>query len=79
MQYTSPSENTASRIRMISPKDSNDKVVAVIVTFCSSCSYDNLFTTVQQKSLDGTRVVVYACDSLYVTDMIKAFEGNPQD
>lgn len=53
--------------------------MAVIVTFCTSGSYDNLFTTVEQKSLEGTKVEVYSCDSLYLEYLIDAFEGKPHD
>lgn len=43
--------------------DKNKKVVAVIVSFVTGMSYDNLFTTIEQKSLEGTRVLVYSCGS----------------
>ena len=61
------------------PEDRGKKTVAVIVTFCNGCSYDSLFTTVQQKALEGTKVEVYACSSAYLINLIKAFEGKPQD
>ena len=37
-------------------EDENKKTVAVIVTFCGGCSYDNLFTSIKQKAIDGTKV-----------------------
>lgn len=48
-------------IRLLySKEESKDKeVVAVIVTLHSGGSYDELFSTVEQKSLEGTRVLVY--------------------
>jgi hypothetical protein len=60
-------------------EDKEKKVVAVIVTFSSIGSYDSLFTSVEQKSLEGTKVEVYACDSFYLDSLIKAFDGSPQD
>jgi len=33
--------------------------VAVIVSFADSNSYDDLFTKVEQKSDEGTKVLVY--------------------
>jgi len=35
-----------------------DKLIAVIVTMKSGCSYDNLFRTVKQDSEEGTRVAI---------------------
>jgi len=39
-----------------STQKSEDKLVAVIVSLENGGSYDDLFTTVEQKSLEGTRV-----------------------
>lgn len=60
-------------------EDKGKKVVAVIVTFCTGGSYDSLFTTVEQKSMEGTKVEVYSCDSNYLAELVKAFEGKPKD
>lgn len=60
-------------------EDKNKEVVAIIITLHTSASYDHLFTSVQQKSLEGTRVLVYAGDSYYLTKLMQAFEDNPQD
>ena len=54
------------------------KVVAVIVSFVSGSSYDNLFTTVEQKSEEGTKVLVYACQSNYLPHLIGMFEGKAE-
>lgn len=53
--------------------------MAVIVSFVGGGSYDELFTTVEQKSLEGTRVLVYSCGTGYIEKMIAAFEGKPAD
>lgn len=68
-------------IRLLNEKeeDKGKKVVAVIVTFCTGGSYDSLFTTVEQKSMEGTKVEVYACDSNYLAELVNAFEGKPKD
>ena len=29
--------------------------------------------------MEGTKVQVYACDSFYLENLIKAFEGKPSD
>lgn len=54
-------------------EDKGKKVVAVIVTFCTGGSYDSLFTTVEQKSMEGTKVEVYACESNYLAELVNAF------
>lgn len=51
----------------------------MIVTLCTSGSYDNLFTSVEQKSMEGTKVEVYACDSHYLKQLTEAFDGKPKD
>ena len=53
-------------------------MVALIVTFVSGCTYDPLFTQVQQKSKEGTRVLVYSCDSTFsscILSSLKDLEG----
>jgi len=59
--------------------DDTKKTVAVIVTLNNDGSYDKLFTTVQQKSIDGTKVEVYECTSFYIDKLIDAFNGNCHD
>lgn len=54
------------------------KVVAVIVTICSENSYDPLFTTIRQKSVDGTKVEVYTCPATYISGLCDTFNGEPQ-
>ena len=58
-------------------EDKGKKVVAMIVTFVNGCTYDSLFTSVEQKSPEGTRVLVYSCSSQF---MPKVMEGikNPE-
>ena len=58
------------RILNDKPENKDKKTVAVIISFCNSSSYDNLFTTVEQKSIEGTKVEVYACDSNYIEFLI---------
>lgn len=50
-------------------------MVAVIVSFINGCSYDQLFTSVEQKSQEGTRVLVYSCTSPFVATMLKGFKA----
>ena len=58
-------------------KDNEDKkVVAVIVSFVCNSTYDNLFASVEQKSDEGTKVLVYSCSSSYLLNLIKMMEGN---
>ena len=49
----------------------------MIVTFCAESSYDNLFSSVEQQSEEGTKVLVYKCSHLYLANFIRMFEGNP--
>lgn len=65
----------ASSIRLLKEKEPNKKVVAVIVSFCSHMSYDQLFTEVQQKTMEGTQVLVYACNSESIKALIEAFQN----
>jgi hypothetical protein len=67
--------NMASSIRLLKEKEPNKKVVAVIVSFCSHMSYDQLFTQVQQKTMEGTQVLVYACNSESIKTLIEAFQN----
>ncbi len=75
------SSGNASSLRLLNDKaeDKEKKVVAVIVTLCSNGSYDSLFTSVEQKSMEGTKVEVYACDSHYLQALVQAFQGKPKD
>ena len=52
------SKHQSNLIRILNDceEDKSKKTVAVIVTFCSGGSYDSLFTSIQQKALDGTKV-----------------------
>lgn len=56
--YNQGSQAVGGSIRLLNEKeeDKGKKVVAVIVTFCTGGSYDSLFTTVEQKSMEGTKV-----------------------
>ena len=67
------------RILNDKPDSKEKKTVAVIVTFCNGSSYDRLFSTIEQKAMEGTKVEVYACDSNYLENLIHAFEGKPVD
>ncbi len=81
LKKRAPKQAPKPTMRLLNDTDENrDKqVVAVIVTFCTGQSYDQLFQTVEQKSLEGTKVEVYACDSLYLPQLNQAFDGNPKD
>jgi hypothetical protein len=71
--YTSSpfvSQHTQNQeIRLLSKRDKEKKLAAIIVSFCSVSSYDSLFTTVEQKTMEGTQVLVYACGSNSVKDI----------
>ena len=72
--------NTGTGLRLLNQTKENEekKVVAVIVSFVAGSSYDNLFTTVEQKSEEGTKVLVYACQSNYLSHLIDMFEGKAE-
>jgi hypothetical protein len=48
--------------------------VAVIISFVAHSSYDELFRKVEQKSEEGTTVLVYSCQSSYLPEMLKMVE-----
>lgn len=72
--FESPAQIPPS-IRLLKEKEPNKKVVAVIVSFCSHMSYDHLFTQVQQKTMEGTQVLVYACNSEAIKTLLQAFQN----
>lgn len=63
--YYQPPMQEGPHIQLLNKneEDKDKKVVAVIVSFVAMSTYDNLFTSVQQKSLEGTKVLVYSCTS----------------
>jgi hypothetical protein len=71
--------NTELRLLNDKPENKEKKTVAVIITFTNGSSYDQLFTTFEQKAMEGTKVEVYACSSFYLEKLINAFEGKPHD
>lgn len=56
-------------LSLLKPKDSSKQVAAVIVSFHARNSYDHLFRSVEQKSLEGTQVLVYAGEGHSVKDI----------
>jgi hypothetical protein len=56
-------------------EDKKKKVVALIVSFKRGSSYDNLFTSVKQQSMAGTKVLVYACASMFLPHLINGFKN----
>ena len=62
-------EGEAIKLLNDKAEDKDKTIAAVIVTFCSGGSYDGLFTSVEQKSIEGTKVQVYRCNSLYITSL----------
>jgi hypothetical protein len=78
-QYQQHAEGGQLRLLNDKPEDKDKKVVAVIVTLCTGGSYDHLFTSVEQKSMEGTKVEVYAADSHYLNSLAEAFSGKPKD
>ena len=69
----------SSALTLLNQKKENadKKVVAVIVSFVCNSTYDELFTSVEQKSDEGTKVLVYSCSSRYLPNLIKMLEGAP--
>lgn len=49
------------------------KTAAIIVSICSSSSYDSLFTSVKQKSFEGTKTLVFAGNGTAVNLLIQGF------
>ena len=68
--------STPSGIRRLNKKDSEKVVVAVIVTFCSGSTSDNLFSSTEQKTEEGTQVSVYSAPSACISDLLEAFKTN---
>ena len=56
-------------MKLLKEKDKEKKIAAIIVSFCSGASYDDLFRTVEQKSMEGTQVLVYGCSANAVQDI----------
>ena len=46
----------------------------MIVTFVGGCTYDPLFTQVQQKSKEGTKVLVFSCDTSFALSILEALK-----
>merc|ERR1712228_27796 len=46
------------------------KLSSVIITICDGSSYDSLFSSVEQKSGDGSRVSVYSCTAKDIKQLI---------
>lgn len=51
----------------------------MIVSFVNGSSYDHLFTSVEQKSEEGTKVLVYACSSAYLPKLLLMFEEKAEN
>ena len=50
-------------IKLLKEKQKDKKVAAIIVSFSNGDSYDDLFRTVEQKTMEGTQVLVYGCSA----------------
>ena len=55
------------------------KIVAVILSLHYSESYDELFEDVEQKTDEGTRVLVFTCSSKFLFEIQKGFDGESED
>ncbi len=57
-QETPKPQGKSGGLRILNdkPEDKDKKLVAIIISFSNCSSYDDLFTTVEQKSLEGTKV-----------------------
>lgn len=79
-QFDSYSE--AASIALLGKDDAEymkAKTAAIIVSICSGSSYDNLFTSVKQKSQEGTKTMVFAVSGSAVDLLIAGFEGKSED
>lgn len=81
LQKPIPKKQPKCSLRIINDKaeDREKQLVAIIVTFSHNASYDPLFSTVQQKAMEGTRVDVYQCDSLSINEVASAIAGQPKN
>lgn len=71
-----------STIALIGQNDKefmNKKTAAIIISIHSGQTYDGLFTTVQQKSQEGTKTLVYSAGANSVGKLIEGFEGKSKD
>jgi hypothetical protein len=57
------------------PEDDKKETVAVIVTFEANGTYDALFSSVEQKAEEGTKVLVYQCSCYSIKQISEAFDG----
>jgi len=55
------------------------KTAAIIISIHNGSTYDGLFTTVQQKSQEGTKTLVYSASANAVGKLIEGFEGKSKD
>lgn len=66
-------------IKILKNAEQDKKLVAVIISFHEGGSYDELFTSVQQKAEEGTQVLVYSCSSYASQYILEAFHNEPED
>ena len=74
-----PNAAMKASVKLLKAVDKEKKIVAVIVSFVSSNSYDHLFTSVEQQAEEGTQVLVYSVSSNSVKMILEAFEGKVED
>jgi len=74
--------SSSDGIKLIGKDDKeymHKKTAAIIVSICNGSSYDALFTSVQQKSQEGTKTLVYSVSGDSVNKLIEGFEGKSKD
>jgi len=55
----------------------NARTTAVVITIRDSSSYDEMFTTVPQEGMEGTKVVVFETGSEHLGEILKGLRGEP--
>lgn len=80
--FQQPSRLPFSEIKVMGKDDAEfmrKKTVAIIVSIHSSITFDELFTSKQQKSQEGTKTLVYSVHASAVGKLIEGFEGTSKD
>jgi hypothetical protein len=62
---------------LLKVREAGKQIAAIIVSFSSGSSYDDLFSSVEQKTMEGSQVLVYACSATAVTKIFDAMREKP--
>jgi hypothetical protein len=64
------------RLYQVNPGEIRKELAGVIISFCNCSSFDSLFSTVQQRSVEGSQVLTYAATSGTEEALIKVLNRN---